>query len=339
MTGPMTGNITGPITGMILGKFMPPHLGHIYLAEFAANYVDKLIIVVGSLKSEPIPGELRYQWMRDLFPNARVIHLTDENPQYPEEHPDFWQIWKKSLQRILPTIPNYVFASEEYGNPLAEILGAKFIPVNIDRDIIPVSGTAVREDPFKNWDYLPRCVRPYFTKRICIFGPESTGKSTLSQNLAQHFSTIAVPEYARTHIEFHKGDIGLDDIPLIARGQRASEDALARNANRLLFCDTDLLTTTIWSDWLFGTCPDWLKTEADAKNYDLYLLTDVDVPWIKDSVRYLPNERKSFLERCEKELQIRGRPYVLLSGSWEKRLSVAIQAVEQHCLARRSELP
>src|SRR5258708_4010315 len=117
-----------PTSGMVLGKFMPPHLGHVYLVEFARHCVDALTVVVGSLPSEPIPGELRYQWMRELFPDVNVVHLTDENPQKPEEHADFWNIWRSSLLRVLPGRPTYVFAGEEYGARLAEALGARFIP-------------------------------------------------------------------------------------------------------------------------------------------------------------------------------------------------------------------
>ena len=79
---------------MVLGKFLPPHLGHVYLIEFAREYVDDLSVVVGTLRAEPIPGELRFLWMRELFPDVRVVHLTDENPQHPEEHPEFWRIWQ-----------------------------------------------------------------------------------------------------------------------------------------------------------------------------------------------------------------------------------------------------
>src|SRR5687768_9683832 len=78
-------------SGMLLGKFMPPHLGHVYLCEFARSYVRDLTIIVGTLPSEPIPGELRYAWMKELFPDVRVVHLAEELPQYPHEHPDFWQ--------------------------------------------------------------------------------------------------------------------------------------------------------------------------------------------------------------------------------------------------------
>src|ERR1700722_14597923 len=98
--------------GMLLGKFMPPHNGHVYLAEFASRYVEELAIVVCTLEREPIPGDLRYRWMRELFPQAHVVHLTDDLPQEPKEHPDFWRIWRGALERVLPFKPEYVFASE-----------------------------------------------------------------------------------------------------------------------------------------------------------------------------------------------------------------------------------
>lgn len=321
---------------MVLGKFMPPHLGHVYLFDFARHYVDDLAIVVETQRNQPIPGSLRYQWVRQMFPDTQVLHLTDENPQEPSEHPGFWEIWQASLNRILPFRPDYLFASEEYGWKLAEVLGAKFIPVDVDRTIMPVSGTAVREDPIGNWQYIPRVARPYFAKRVCIFGPESTGKSTLCRQLATHFETAFVPEYARTHIEMHQTkpgfELGIEDIDSIARGQMATEDAIAFNANRILFCDTDLIATTIWSDWLFKSCPDWILAEANSRTYDLYLVTDVDVPWIDDSVRYLPQERQSFLDRCVDELEKRDRKFVVLSGDWDARFAKAVAAIENMVL-------
>ncbi len=323
--------------GLVLGKFLPPHQGHIYLCEFAQNYVEDLAIVVGTLKSEPIPGVLRHGWMTELFPGARVLHLTDENPQYPHEHPDFWQIWKASLTRILPWRPDYVFASELYGFPLAEILGAQFVPVDVGRTAVPISGSQIRADPWSHWDSIPPCVRPFFLRRVCIFGPESTGKSTLTAQLARHFQTVCVPEYARTWLEPREGRISPADIPQIARGQIAAEDALARHANRLLFCDTDLLTTAIWSEVLFEGCPAWIRAEAQARRYDLTLLLDVDVPWVGDCVRYLPDERRSFFARCEAALEAAERPYVIIRGSWEERFSSACAAV--NALIRPGEAP
>jgi NadR type nicotinamide-nucleotide adenylyltransferase len=314
---------------MILGKFMPPHLGHQYLADFARAYVERLTILVCSIQREPIPGALRYAWMRELYPDCRVVPITDELPQEPSEHPDFWQIWHHTIRRVLPDGPECVFASEEYGGRLAQILGARFVPVDPARELVPISGTRVREDPMGCWEFLPPPVRPYFVRRVCVFGPESTGKSTLARDLAARYQTVCVSEYARGLLDPKEGRCDPEDIPLIARGQAASEEALARQANRLLICDTDLLTTTIWSEVLFGDCPTWIREEAERRQYDLYLLTDIDVPWVDDAQRYLPHQREEFMERCISALESRGRPYVRIRGSWEERFRAACAAVDE----------
>ncbi|MCA9135865.1 MAG: AAA family ATPase [Planctomycetales bacterium] len=317
-------------TGMVLGKFLPPHLGHAYLIDFARNYVDDLTVVVGTLAAEPISGVKRFGWMKELFAGTgtRVVHLDQELPQDPSEHADFWKLWHDALRPLLPPTLDYVFASEDYGWKLAEVLGAEFVQVDVDRSVMPISGTKVRESPLACWEYLPPCVRSHFVRRVCVFGPESTGKSTLAKGLANHFKSIAVPEYARTLIESQNGRIEASDIVRIARGQAASEDALARTANRVLFCDTDLLLTTIWSEWLFGNCPQEVNELAGQRQYDLYLLTDVDVPWVEDQVRYLPNDRRNFFDRCESVLRQNGRRFVVLRGDWDQRFKSAVEAVE-----------
>lgn len=318
-------------TGMVLGKFLPPHAGHQYLINFAREYVDDLTLVVGTLNSESIAGELRYAWMRELYAGAgvRVVHLDQELPQAPEEHPDFWELWQAALHPLVPEDLDFVFASEEYGHRLAAVLGADFVPVDVKRTAIPVSGTAIRDRPLDHWQYLPQCVRAHFVRRVCVFGPESTGKSTLTQELAAHYRTTAVPEYERAFIEAQNGDLLATDMLPIARGQAASEDALARSANRLLFCDTDLLSTSIWSHWLFNECDPWIENEALRRHYSLTFLLDVDVPWVKDQVRYLPNDRRNFFENCENLLRKHERPYVILNGSWDERRTTAIQAIDE----------
>ena len=315
--------------GLVLGKFMPPHLGHQYLIEFARSYVDELTVVVEHVQDEPIPSALRFSWMRELFPGCNVVHLLDENPQDPSEHPQFWDIWRRSLERVLPYRPDFVFASDAYGAELAAVLGAEFVPVDPARAVMPVSGTAVRRDPWANWRYLPECVRPYFVKRVCVFGPESTGKTSLAARLAKHFGTIAVPEYARTLLERQNGAIREGDLWRIARAQIASEDALARKAERLLFCDTDALTTRLWSEALFGRCDPRIAAAAQHRRYELTLLLDVDVPWVRDEVRYLPDERRSFFGRCQAALERQERPFVVIRGGWDQRWQSAAEAVER----------
>ena len=316
-------------TGLVLGKFLPPHLGHEYLIHFAEKFVDALTVIVGTLENEPIPGDLRFSWMKELFPNSNVVHLTDENPQHPAEHPDFWNIWLRSIRKFIPTGPDYVFASEEYGKKLAEILGAKFIPVDPERSIVPISATEVRNDPLGCWEYLSDCVRPYFTKKICIFGPESTGKSTLTENLAKHYQTKSVKEYARTYIETLDPPLNASDFENIARGQLASEKAILRGGQQIVFSDTDLLATILWAEEMLGECPEIIKELAKQQSYDLYLLLKPDVPWVGDKVRYLPHKSEEFFARCENILNELGRPYVVISGNWRQRFEAARTAVDE----------
>ena len=314
--------------GMVLGKFMPPHGGHVYLIEVARRLCDDLTIVVGSLAREPIPGELRAGWMRAIFPDLRVVHLTDENPQAPSEHPDFWDIWRASLLRVLPRPPDLVFTSDAYGGRLADVLGARWIPVNPVRVARPICASEIRADPLGHWDFLPRPVRPYYLRRVSVFGPESTGKTSLAARLAERFETVWVPEYARTHLEAHQvAAPSPEDLAMIARGQAACEDALALDARRLLLTDTDPLLTCVWSGALFGEVPPAVAAVAAGRRYDLTLLLDVDLPWVADPVRYLPSDRRGFFERCAAALDAAGRRTAVIRGEGAARVEAAARAV------------
>ena len=318
---------------MILGKFMPPHRGHQHLIDFARERVKELTVLVCSLEREPIPGRLRCEWVKEMYPEARVVHVTDENPQEPHEHPRFWEIWTATVRRRLPVGPQVVFTSESYGDELARRLGARHIAVDPARQRVPVSATAIRNDPFANWQFIPECVRPYFVKRVAIVGAESTGKTTLARELAAHYQTSWVPEFAREYLDRKDAEhplaaLALADIAEIARGQLNSEERLARLSNRLLICDTELLTTRLWSEHFFSTCEDWIARAAAERHYDLYLLTDVDVAWVADPHRDAPHLREQFMNRLRRELESRGRRVVMISGAADERLRRAIAAID-----------
>ncbi|MFL6215686.1 MAG: AAA family ATPase [Blastocatellia bacterium] len=320
-------------TGMILGKFMPPHRGHQRLIDFARQRVGHLTILVCSLEREPIPGRLRVEWMKEMYPDAYVIHITDDNPSEPHEHPRFWEIWTETVRRRLPTGPDVIFTSETYGDELAHRLGAQHIAVDPLRQQVPVSATAIRSDPFANWSFIPECVRPYFVRRVAIVGPESTGKTTLARQLAAHYQTAWVPEFAREYLDAKNAeqplaDLAPADIAEIARGQIASEEQLARQANRLLICDTELLTTRLWSEHFFGACEDWIQRAAIERRCDLYLLLAADVAWVADPHRAAPHLREQFFDRLRDELQFHGRRFAIISGPFDQRLQQAIEAIE-----------
>ncbi len=312
---------------------MPPHRGHQFLIEFARQYVGDLTVLLCSLGRDPIPGHLRFGWLREMFPyeNVRIVHETRELPQEPADHPDFWNIWRGVIRDAAPGSVDFFFASEDYGKRVAEVIGAQYVELDRPRELVPISGTAVRTDPFRSWEMLPDCVRPYFVKRVCIFGPESTGKSTLARDVARHFKTAYAWEYARPLLDPQGGQCTREDIPKIVRGQVATEEALARQANRVLICDTDVLTTNIWSDVLFGDTPPWIQDLADQRTYDLYLVTDVDVPWVDDNQRFFAEQsvRQSMLDRFVSALEKRDRRYKLISGTWDQRFSSACAAIEE----------
>jgi len=162
--------------------------------------------------------------------------------------------------------------------------------------------------------------------RVCLFGPESTGKSTLAKELAAHFHTIAVPEYGRIYCEIFGNECDAEDLLAMVRGQHLLEEAAARKARQLIILDTDAVMTAVWSDVLLGKRLPELNA---VKAADFYLLTDIDMPFVADGIRYFPDqaERQRMFDLCKAELERRALPYVIIRGSREQRLRTAIDAI------------
>ena len=314
--------------GLILGCFLPPHLGHQFLIDFARQYVTDLTILLCSTPQDPIPGERRLGWLREMCPDGLVMHLPNTVPLADLKDEAARRHWVETIRHYIST-PDYLFASEDPARLVAEALGAKYVPVDRQRSSVPISGRVVRADPLANWRFLPPCVRPYYVRRVCLLGPESTGKSTLARQLADQFATVAVGEYARTLRESRQGDLEAEDMQQVARGQRAAEEALARQADRVLICDTDLLSVWLWCERLFGLCPEWIRAEAGRRRPDLYLLTEADVPFVGDPAFDEPEERQAFGRRCLRVLRSQKRPYVRIRGSWDDRFHRARAAVRK----------
>lgn len=173
-------------------------------------------------------------------------------------------------------------------------------------------------------------------KRIAVFGPESTGKTQLAEKLAGHFGAPLVPEYAR-ELWDAQGGLTLTDMLPVAREQWRREDAAVAECHLLsdirkpVICDTEALTTMLWSDLLYGTTPDELRRGAElrCRNYALYLLLDIDVPFAPDPQRCLPDpaDRARAMGLWREALDRRKLPYVLIRGDWAERERAAIAAV------------
>ena len=170
-------------------------------------------------------------------------------------------------------------------------------------------------------------------KRIVLFGPESTGKTTLAKKLAYHFQTNWVPEFAREYLEKKKIQTGeicsYDDLYTIAIEQMKQENKLIKLSNKYIFCDTNLVSTQVYSEVYFNKCDNRILTANHKNKYDLYFLTDVDIPWVKDLVRDKPNERKKMFRFFEDKLIDMNISFYILSGNIQKRLNDAILHIEK----------
>jgi HTH-type transcriptional regulator, transcriptional repressor of NAD biosynthesis genes len=305
--------------GLVLGKFLPYHAGHAHLIRAARAQVDELVVLVCSLEREPIPGALRFRWVRDSHPDCRVVHVAEEVPQAPEDDLEFWPIWTDLIARHAGDV-DVVFTSEDYGDELARRIGARHVCVDRERLTVAASGRAVRAEPLRHWDLIPPKVRPYHALRVALLGTESTGKTTLAERLAKRFGTVMVEEFGRPYCETRPA-MSLEpvDFEVIAWAQAVLEDEAAEDANCVLICDTELHTTATWSDLVVGSRPDWLTAAARARHYDLVLLLGDDVPWIADGTRVLQDRRAEHTRRLREELDAAGRHYVFLSGEFSER--------------------
>ncbi|MCP2042399.1 AAA family ATPase [Pontibacter sp. HSC-36F09] len=164
--------------------------------------------------------------------------------------------------------------------------------------------------------------------KVAITGPESTGKSTLSQQLAAHYNTVWVPEYARTYVETLDRPYTLQDLEQIAKGQLALEARIQEEASRILFSDTDLLVIKIWSEHAFGECPDWVLQKLKQQDYNLYLLMGVDLPWEPDPQREHPHLRQYFYDWYKRELEELQVPYLEISGQHKDRFDKATEYID-----------
>lgn len=164
-------------------------------------------------------------------------------------------------------------------------------------------------------------------KKIAVVGPESTGKSTISAQLADHYHTIWVPEYSREYCSKLTGPCSWEDEINMFRGQIALEDELIPKANQFLICDTTFITVKIWSDYVFGKAPEEVLIELPKRHYDLYLLMDIDLPWEDDPLRNFPDLREYFMEVWKTELNALNANYSLISGTRDVRKKNAIDAI------------
>ena len=321
--------------GLVLMKAMPGHVGHRHLINFACGMCDRVDVAIDCVAGEWPSATTRAEDMRsDLADLPVVVHaLKDCTPQQPDEHPDFWGFWRDTLIETIGFKPDVLVASMAYGLPLAGSLECEFLPLEFERQGIPLSATMIRSNPTEHWDsILPHSRRHYLT-RIAIEGPESTGKSTLGLELARSNGWTYAPEWAKCYIEqmARAGrEFSEEDLAVIARGQIAMERSLELQSRPVMISDTSVLTTIVWSRFLYErVSPDIerLFDIEEARSPRTRLLFTPETPWFSDVHRKVAADaasdktRQRFFEIFLQEIEKRSLSHEIVEGNFPEKRS------------------
>ena len=323
--------------GLVLGKFMPAHKGHLHLIRFASQLCRHVTVVVDCIEGEAPSASKRAEYLRAECQglSVTVVALSEPTPQEPSAHPEFWSVWRHLLTDACGGTPDALVCSMEYGLPLAEALGGncRFIPLDIARTGVEISATMIREDPWGHWDMILPHARADYLTRIAIEGPESTGKSTIARQCAgsheftycQEWATEYVTQQARAGLELQE-----PDMLTIALAQTAMEHSLDLTANRALICDSSLVTTIVWSEFLYGRVDPRIvklfeKEEANRPKMR-YLMTP-ETPWVADLHRTVAQTasahetRRHFFDSFVAHYRDYGLPYSVVPGGFKEKTS------------------
>jgi len=305
---------------------MPPTTGHLQLLQFADELAeDGVVAILCTQPDEPFPDErassLRAAIKRcGIERRIRLIHFDKPIEQDPAA-PGFWLMWKRMMTSFGITPADGIVASETYGRRLAQVTGTTFFPYDIDRSLNPAKATNVRTKPLKAFETIIPEFQPFVRTRVTIFGAESTGKTTLSKQLAGELGGQWLFEYARPYLENTVNEITPRSMNAIWEGQ----GALQRHADNLtsspfIIQDTDLFSTVGY--WQFphwqttiGSCPKGLISDANDLRSDLYIVTRSTIPFEPDPLRYGGDVREGSDEYWIGICKQYNLPYVVLDAN------------------------
>lgn len=319
------------LKGLILGKFLPLHAGHIALIEFGVLQCNELYVVLCAEETESVTGSIRLGWLNETFsgkPGVKPVVLTYNKSDLPDTSVSSREASSKWAQKIRAEIGSVevIFSSEPYGDYMADELSCAHICFDKERIKYPVSATLIRNHPFRYWEFLADAAKPFYVKKICLYGTESTGKSTLTIRLAEFFRTSYVPEIARDIIQ--KTDQCTEmDLQSVARAHALAITAGLKCARMILFVDTDIHITKSYAQFLFQReliVDEWIEK---TNQFELYLYLNKDDPYFQDGTRLDENRRDALDEYHAVQLKKVRVPVLEIKGDWEERFQRAIEGV------------
>lgn len=325
-------------------------MGHDLVIQRALAQSERLTILVVTNITDWPSGAERTACVREAYPQAEVLEVTDLCTDDSDMRSSF--LWAEYALDVLDgRIIDAVFSSEAYGDfwaaniELLQNSSCRSIVVDPLRTLVPVSGTKIRSDPYTYWQYIHPKMRHFYLTRVLVVGAESTGKTTLVQNLSNAFGTRYVPEYGRYYVEA-KGGLEQTDhriifAEILNRTPKIAKEA-EEKANKVVFWDTDLYTTYLWYGlWQPERKNDELHQAIEYASavplFDLVLVSSHEgTDWVDDGMRDQKDTRAWFTEQFYGNENYFTRPF-LLEGSWEERFSAAEQLVKDVMQKRKQD--
>ena len=320
--------------GFTLGKYAPLHAGHQLVIDTALAEMDEVIVMIyDAPETTSIPLPIRTQWIRDLYPTVEIVAAWD-GPTETGYTPEIIAMHDAYiLQKVGSRGITHFYSSERYGEHVSAALGAVNRQVDPPRTIKPISATMIRDDAWSQRHLIAPRVYADLITRVVLLGAPSTGKSTLTAALAQHFNTVWMPEYGREYWDKHQQHRQLSHRQLleIAKGHIVREDALWAQANRYCFVDTSALTTAMFSQYYHGAVSPKLATLAAncVGRYDVTLVCGDDIPYDDTWDRSGEVARTIFQKQIIADLTMRHVPYHLINGDIPTRIAQVAQILAQ----------
>jgi HTH-type transcriptional regulator, transcriptional repressor of NAD biosynthesis genes len=289
--------------GVFPGKFLPPHRGHLTAILRAHALCDVLYVVISERTAEDgelcanaglayISGVLRQRWLSQEL-QGLGIHVLLQNDDAIAPFPQGWGDYAALLKQTVPEPFQIIFGGEEhYRTGHQQYFPAiEYQLLDPQRTQWPISGTEIREQPFRHWDYIAGAARPFFARKVLITGPESCGKTTLTRKLAKVYCTSWSEELGRDYqheVLGNNGDLfDLEDFNRIAHLQYEQDATALRGANRVCFFDTDAVVTAFFSQVFLGEVASRVESFIAPEKYDLVIALKPTVPWVDDGMREL----------------------------------------------------
>lgn len=317
----------------VFGKFLPFHKGHEAMINFALTKCDFLTVLICCSDKEKIPATTRQKWIEKTFETEKNIEVKkfnyseNEFPNTSVSSLEVSKIWSQKFKELFPDY-DLVITSEEYGNYVASFMGIKHIAFDIPKQLFPVSATAVRNDIFSNWDFLPDSVKPYFAFKVVILGTESTGKTTLTEQLTEYFNCSFVTEIARDLID-NSNSIEFDDLHLVSTKHAKHIDTAILGKSPIIIIDTDIHITKSYANFIFDKTLEVESKIYNSNKANLYLYLNNDVGYVQDGTRLCESDR-NLLDLSHRQILTQHYIEIVeITGDWEQRFEQAVTIIKQ----------